>query len=43
MVLVKWFGETNWFKNMWRGKLDRMVKKLQENGVEDTPYEDRIW
>ncbi len=42
-TLVKWFGETNWFKNMWRGKLDRMVKKLQENGVEDTPYEDRNW
>ena len=42
-TLVKWFGETNWFKNMWRGKLDRMVKKLQENGVENTPYEDRNW
>lgn len=42
-TLVKWFGETKWFKNMWRGKLDRMVKKLQAKGVEDTPYEDKIW
>lgn len=42
-TLVKWFGDTNWFKKMWRGKLDRMVAKLQANGVEDTPYNDRQW
>ena len=42
-TLVKWFGETEWFKNMWRGKLDSMVEKLQENGVESTPYEDKKW
>ena len=42
-TLVKWFGETRWFKNMWRGKLDRMVADLQRNGVESTPYEDRNW
>ncbi len=42
-TLVKWFGETEWFKNMWRGKLDSMVEKLQENGVESTPYEDKDW
>lgn len=42
-TLVKWFGDTNWFKNMWKGKLDRMVAKLQENGVESTPYEDKNW
>ncbi|MCF0177942.1 MAG: hypothetical protein HUJ90_04885 [Bacteroidales bacterium] len=41
--LVKWFGHTDWFKNMWRGKLDRMVKNLQDQGVESTPYEDREW
>jgi hypothetical protein len=40
-TLVKWFGETKWFKKMWRGKLDRMVSKLREKGVEDTPYVDR--
>lgn len=42
-TLVKWFGDTEWFKKMWQGKLDRMVAKLQENGVESTPYEDRNW
>lgn len=42
-TLVKWFGHTEWFKKMWRGKLDRMVAKLQANGVESTPYEDKKW
>ncbi len=42
-TLVKWFGHTEWFKNMWKGKLDRMVKNLQAKGYEDTPYEDRKW
>lgn len=42
-TLVKRFGKTNWFKKLWRGKLDRMVAKLQSNGVEDTPYEDKNW
>ena len=42
-TLVKWFGNTNWFKNMWKGTLDRMVKNLEEKGVENTPYEDKKW
>ncbi len=41
--LVKWFGKTKWFKKMWQGKLDRMVKTLQEKGVESTPYQDKVW
>ena len=40
-TLVKWFGETKWFKALWKGKLDRLVNKLRSEGVEDTPYEDR--
>lgn len=40
-TLVKWFGHTEWFNHMWRGTLDRMVNKLQNNGVESTPYEDK--
>lgn len=40
-TLVKWFGNTGWFKKMWQGKLDRMVAKLQAKGVESTPYKDR--
>lgn len=42
-TLVKWFGHTKWFKKMWKGKLDSMVEKLQENGVESTPYKDKEW
>lgn len=42
-TLVKWFGHTEWFKKMWKGKLDRMVENLRAEGVEDTPYEDRNW
>jgi len=42
-TIVKWFGDTKWFKTMWQGKLDRMVSKLQAQGVEDTPYEDKNW
>ena len=42
-TLVKWFGHTEWFKRMWKGKLDRIVEKLHSNGVEDTPYEDINW
>ncbi len=42
-TLVKWFGKTKWFKNMWQKKLDSMVKKLQSEGVESTPYNDRVF
>lgn len=42
-TLVSWFGDTKWFKKLWQGKLDRMVHKLQQQGVEDTPYEDKAW
>ncbi|MCH5170198.1 MAG: hypothetical protein J1F24_02810 [Oscillospiraceae bacterium] len=42
-TLVKWFGHTEWFKNMWKAKLDRMVEKLQSEGYDATPYEDKKW
>ncbi len=42
-TLVKWFGNTNWFKNMWKPKLDKMVNNLNLKGVENTPYEDKKW
>lgn len=42
-TIVKWFGNTSWFQKMWKTKLDRMVKKLQEDGYESTPYVDRNW
>jgi len=40
-TLVKWFGETNWFKKLWRKPLDKWVKKLNEHGLENTPYNDK--
>ena len=42
-TLVKWFGNKEWFKKMWKPKLDNMVEKLNKNGVENTPYDDKIW
>lgn len=42
-TLVRWFGETAWFKKMWTGRLNKMVATLQRNGYESTPYEDKSW
>lgn len=42
-TLVKWFGDTAWFKKMWRGKLDNMVRRLNAEGYENTPYRDKNW
>lgn len=42
-TLVKCFGKTKWFKNIFKPKLDKMVAKLNASGVEDTPYNDRNW
>lgn len=42
-TLVKWFGNTEWFKNMWKPELDKMVKKLRDAGVDDSPYDDIKW
>ena len=38
--LVKWFGMKNWFKKIWKTKLDKMVAKYKGLGYEDTPYKD---
>ena len=40
---VRNFGDTQWFKKMWRGTLDKMVQNLQNHGYESTPYEDQEW
>lgn len=42
-TVVKWFGNTTWFKKLWRGKLDKMVRNLNNDGVSNAPYEDRSW
>ena len=42
-TLVKLFGDTIWFKQMWLGKLNSMVYNLQRKGYKSTPYEDHKW
>lgn len=42
-TIVKLFGKTKWFKNIWKGRLDKMVKQLQEEGYDSTPYNDCSW
>jgi hypothetical protein len=39
-TLVKWFGNTMWFRHIWRNKLDKFVNRLQQEGVQNTPYQD---
>lgn len=40
---VKYFGNINGIKKIWKSMLDPMVEKLNINGVESTPYEDKKW
>ena len=42
-TIVKFLGNKKWFKNFWRVRLDKMVAKLNENGVEGTYYKDKYW
>lgn len=37
---VKLFGNQNWFHKLFKSPLDKLVEKLQENGVPNTPYDD---
>lgn len=39
-TLVRLFGETGWFRALCKAPLDRLVRRLNEKGVEATPYED---
>ena len=41
--VVKCFGKAEWFTAMWKPKLDRLIERLNRNGVKNTPYEDRAW
>lgn len=42
-TLVKWYGQKKWFRNLWKPELDRMVERLNESGVENSPYADSDW
>ncbi len=37
-TIVRLFGNATWFQNFWRPKLDRLVKRLNDSGVENTQY-----
>ena len=39
-MLVKLIGDKHWFKKICKLRLDRFVRKLKEEGVPDTPYQD---
>lgn len=41
--LVKHFGNTRWFKRFWNILLGKIVKRLNKQGFEDTPYIDCEW
>ncbi len=38
--LVKVFGETEWFKRLWKKRLDPMIDNLRRKGFSDKPYDD---
>ena len=40
-TLVKWFGNKKWFRNPVKKILDRKLRKLEQKGYEDTPYNDK--
>ena len=39
--VVKIFGETEWFKRIWKRRLDKKLIKLRARGIESTKYEDK--
>ncbi len=41
--IVRIFGNTRWFKRVWKKRLDKLVARLKAKGVEDTPYRDLDW
>lgn len=42
-TLVRLFGGQRWFRAVWKPRLDGMVRRLNGQGVADTPYQDRSW
>lgn len=40
-TLVKILGKKNWFKAFSKSKLDKLVKHLKNNGINDTYYNDK--
>ena len=42
-IFVEKFGDKKMFKKMFTPQLDRLVEKLNQQGVLDTPYDDIEW
>lgn len=42
-TLVKWFGKSKWFKQLFLPLLSRVVANLQGKGYASTPYQDQKW
>lgn len=42
-TLVKWFGNSKWFQNFWKIRLNHFVERLKNEGFDDTPYQDKDW
>lgn len=42
-TIVKFFGNTQVFQRFWKKKLDKWVRNLNDNGFENTPYQDKKW
>ena len=40
-TIVKWFGNQKGFKLLWKKPLDILISKLNQSGVENTPYQDK--
>lgn len=40
-TLVKWFGNRKWFRTFWKNRLDTMVSKLNNIGIDNTEYSDK--
>ncbi len=39
--VVRWCGNARWFRHFWHNALDKLVARLRESGVRDTPYQDQ--
>ena len=42
-TVVRLFGDSKWFKRTFLSPLNKMVKRLQNEGYASTPYDDRSW
>lgn len=40
-AIVKRFGKEKWFNKIFKSKLDKMVERLQKQGIEATVYNDK--